>query len=82
MKLNNAKTKQDIIVLIHPALISIIPTNQLDKIAQAILTKLLVEKQQAIPDRLDVPINYIYNSSDEKLTRIEIEDAIYDIAKE
>ena len=79
MKIDNAKTKQDIIPLFHSALLSIIPANQLDRIARAILTKLLVGRQQALPDPLDVPVNYSYNAADDTLTSIEIDGETYDI---
>ncbi|MBS1526790.1 MAG: hypothetical protein JST19_14125 [Bacteroidetes bacterium] len=81
MKIDSAKTKQEIIALIHSALRSLIPTNKLDRIGQAILNKILIDRKEALRDPLDVPVDYTYNASDNTITRIEIDNEIYDVNK-
>lgn len=74
---SQANTKEDIIALILPGLLTQIPSNNLDKIGERILLEERIQRQVVLQDLLDIIILINYSPSKNRISQIEYRNAVY-----
>jgi hypothetical protein len=77
--INLAKTSDEIIELIHPKLIQMIPEADLKPIAENILLVERYFRREVFITPLDVESTRFYSPTSNQITRIDYRDAIYKI---